>query len=177
MAQSTQDVREATPDRSRSGKRRIGSPARRKANERRREALLEDRFPNLREGVMHPDLAVFGDSREELRAVKAAIAQQLAALRLRLHSGKSRIYRMEDGVTFLGWRLYPDSSRLVRGNVVRLRRRLRQLEQAYGEGTLDAAAVWQRLQSWLAHAAHGDTWRLRQQVLLDFSLTGGRRAI
>src|ERR1017187_2603038 len=46
-----------------------------------------------------------------------------ALLRLLVHERKSRVYRCADGVVFLGWRLFPEKSRLVRDNVVRFRRR------------------------------------------------------
>ncbi len=45
--------------------------------------------------------------------------------RLRLHDGKSRTYRTEDGFTFRGWRIFPEPPRLVRTNVVRFHRRMK----------------------------------------------------
>ncbi len=82
---------------------------------------------------------------------------------------------------FLGWRIFPDRSRLVRPNVVPFRRRMRAMQARYREGAMSWRKVEQRIQAWQAHAAQGDTWRLRgrlRECLLDeYSFTGGRRAI
>jgi hypothetical protein len=86
----------------------------------------------------------------------------LGGLRLDIHPRKSRVYRTREGVTFLGWRLYPERSRLVRANVVRFRRRMRELQCGMAEGRMGWDEVNQRVRAWIAHAAHGDTWRLRE---------------
>lgn len=50
------------------------------------------------------------------------IERLLAGLRLRLHEGKSRVYRIQDGVILLGWKVLPDCLRLKRENVARMRK-------------------------------------------------------
>ncbi len=110
------------------------------------------------------DFLLFGSSRAELIEMRDAIARLLGGLRVELHSGKSRVYRASEGVTFLGWRIFQDRARLVRGNVVRFRRRLRRLERGLARGEFEWDEVKQRVRAWIAHAAHGETWRLREQV-------------
>src|ERR1017187_202034 len=72
-----------------------------------------------------------------LAELRASIEEELCRLRLEIHPGKSRIF--------------PGRTRLVRGNVVRFRRRMRSLAAEY-----------------VAHTAHGDTWKLRQQIFGQF---------
>jgi retron-type reverse transcriptase len=115
------------------------------------------------------DFILFGDDKRTLGGMRRAVDDYLCALRLRLHSGKSRVYRTADGVTFLGWRLFPGRARLVRPNAVRFRRRLR--EMARGEAPWDE--VRQRVLAWIAHAAHGDTWRLREEIFERHSFAAG----
>jgi len=55
--------------------------------------------------------------------------------------------------------------RLKRPNVVRFRRRLRRLQQAYASGSISLDKASESIQSWCAHAAHGNTYRLRNQIL------------
>lgn len=110
------------------------------------------------------DFLLFDDDRARLAATKSEIETQLSELRLRIHPGKSRIYRAADGVTFLGWRLFPDRLRLVRDNVKRFRRKLRRLQEDYHAGRVEWEDVDSRVRAWIAHAAHGDTWKLREQV-------------
>jgi hypothetical protein len=117
------------------------------------------------------DFLLFGDSREELLRAAGRIRDFLGAeLRLRVHEGKFQVRRCADGVTFLGWRLFPGRRRLARGNVVRIRRRLRHLREQYHAGLVDAGEFRQVVQGWLGHAAAGNTWRLRQQLFDELIL-------
>ncbi len=88
--------------------------------------------------------------------------------RLRLHDRKSRVYRCADGVTFLGWRLFPHKTRLVRGNIVRFSRKMRRLQRDFHAGTATWYSVRQSVQAWIGHAAFGDTTVLRQRLLDRF---------
>lgn len=112
-------------------------------------------------------------SREELDGMREEIVKALAALRLDIHPRKSRVQRTTEGVTFLGWRLFPERTRLVRENVVRFRRRMRALESGYALGEIGCDELRQRVRAWIAHAAHGDTWRLRKQVFGQFAFRRG----
>jgi hypothetical protein len=82
--------------------------------------------------------------------------------------------RTADGVTFLGWRVFPDHTRLVSGNVVRFRRRLREVRTAYGTGRVEWRDVDSRVRAWIAHAAHGSTWKLRGQLFGQAAFRKGR---
>jgi RNA-directed DNA polymerase len=115
------------------------------------------------------DLLLFGESKEALRETRERLVRALAALRVETHPGKSRVYRSGDGVTFLGWRLLPEQTRLVRENVVRFRRRMTRLHREYHAGTMEWGQVKQSVQAWIGHAAHGDTWVLREQLLAGFA--------
>ena len=122
------------------------------------------------------DFLLFGDTKDRLHEMGARVEDELCRLRLAIHPRKSRVYRTAEGVTFLGWRIFPERSRLVRGNVVRFLRRLRLLQSKYAEGVMQWDDVGQRVRAWIAHAAHGDTWRLREQLLGQFAFRR-RRAV
>ena len=121
------------------------------------------------------DFVLFGRSKSELAAMCEPIERALESVRLELHPGKSRIYRVEDGLTFLGWRIFPDHTRVVRSNVVRFRRRLRALQRGHAAGTIPWDDVNCRVQSWLGHVSHGNTWVLRERLLSGFGLGPGGR--
>ena len=53
------------------------------------------------------DFLLFDRDKDRLREMKAAIVLFLQNLRLLIHGGKSRVYRSSEGVTFLGFRLFP----------------------------------------------------------------------
>ena len=82
------------------------------------------------------DFVLFGDCKGELARVREPLVAHLNGLRLRLHGQKSRIYRTEDGLTFLGWRITPQGVRLKRDSVVRMRRRLRWMQREFAAGRM-----------------------------------------
>jgi hypothetical protein len=101
--------------------------------------------------------------------MRSRIEELLCGLRLTMHAGKSRVYRTRDGITFLGWRVFPDYMRLERANVARFRRRLAALHRAYVEGRVEMEDVRTRVRAWIAHAAHGETWQLRRRIFARYN--------
>lgn len=71
------------------------------------------------------DLILFAASKPELHAMHEAIRQELAAARLTLHESKSRVYTSAEGISFLGWRVFPNHTRLARYNLIAFCRRMR----------------------------------------------------
>ncbi len=110
------------------------------------------------------DFLLFDSDRQKLTDALAALHAFAASLRLLLHPGKSRIYRVCDGFPFLGWRIFPDRARLQRANVVRFRRKMAALHDDWDSGGLDWKEVQASIAAWIGHAMHGDTWRLREQI-------------
>lgn len=111
------------------------------------------------------DFLLFGDDKRKLGDMRACLEDFLSPLRLRIHARKSRVYRAQDGVTFLGWRVFPERLRLVRSNVVHWRRRLKAMSEAYRARKMQLSEVTTRVRAWIAHAEHGNTWKLRTQLL------------
>jgi hypothetical protein len=111
------------------------------------------------------DFLMFGDDKRQLGDMRARLEDFLSTLRLQIHARKSRVYRSQDGVTFLGWRVFPERLRLVRSNVVRWRRRLKAMSHAYRARKMQLSEVTTRVRAWIAHAEHGNTWKLRTQLL------------
>jgi hypothetical protein len=107
---------------------------------------------------------LFEESKDALGGMAKRIEHCLDGLRLRLHANKSRVYRCADGVTFLGWRVFPGHTRLVRANVQRFRRRRREMQRASREGKTGWEQIRPRVPAWIGHAQHGNTWKLREQL-------------
>ena len=122
------------------------------------------------------DFVVFGDDKAALARMRAAIASFLDGLRLEFNRGKSRVYRCADGVTFLGWRLFPGYAQLPRHNVIAMRRRLRGIREQFHRAEMDFAGVRRRISAWLGHAAFGDTWGLRRELFGGIILVGAERS-
>ncbi len=110
------------------------------------------------------DLLLLDDDKHKLHAARERIENFLIPFRLTPHPGKTAVQRVADGVTFLGWRVFPDRTRLVRSNVVRARRRLQYLAAMRRARAVEWETVRQSVLAWIGHAMHGDTWELRRNV-------------
>ena len=111
------------------------------------------------------DFALFHDSPEQLREWRCCIDRFLEGRRLRLHPRKTAILPTSEPAPFLGFVLLPGGfRRLPEDNVRRFRNRLRGMKDRYGNGTISKDDVRRRVRSWIAHAEHANTWRLRQAI-------------
>ena len=111
------------------------------------------------------DFVLFHDDRERLEEWQQRLATYLEGRRLRLHPRKTFIRPTSEPAQFLGFVLQPGGRRrLPEDNVRRFRNRLRGLRDRWRHGTVAEDEVRQRVQSWIAHAEHADTWRLRQSI-------------
>ena len=135
--------------------------------------LYLDRFDHYIKEKLHcryyiryvDDFVVLGNSKERLGKVKKKIEDYLDSLRLKLHKRKCRVYRVKEGVTFLGYRIFPTHRLLKKGNALHMRRKLKKLSRQYSEGRISLEKIQQCIQSWISHAAHADTWKLRHRIL------------
>lgn len=111
------------------------------------------------------DFLLFSNSKQQLWTWKNAVRAKLAELRLTLHERSSTVYPVTNGIPFLGFRIYPTHRRLKRRNGVAFARRYGKLRQAAARGEITLEEIDRRVQGWLAHAAHGDTYGLRRSLL------------
>lgn len=111
------------------------------------------------------DFAVFHDDKEFLWFVKEVVVQYLFGLRLHLHENKCRIFKTTAGTPFLGMILFPDNRRLKHDNVIRFKKRLKRFQKLYKNGPEKWPHIHQSILSWIGHASHADTSRLRNLIL------------
>ena len=113
------------------------------------------------------DFLVFGEDKIELHDLLAKLHRFLAGYRLKLHPDKCQVFRVADGVPFLGWQVFPNHRRLRRKTGIRIQRGLRRLCGAYSAGEVDLPRVRASVMSWLGFLQHGDTWGLRRRLLAE----------
>jgi hypothetical protein len=111
---------------------------------------------------------LFGNSKQDLHAIKADITGFLERLRLRLHPKKTLLFPVAIGTNFLGYRIYPTHIRIRKENVGRFAQRMEKKQRLYRQGTLQPQAIRSSLQAWIAHASHAQSYRLRQQLFRRF---------
>jgi len=123
--------------------------------------------------ALRGDFLLFGNDPRTLWAAREQIATFLAALRLTLHPRKTRVLPVAAGVPFLGFVHTPGRVRIKRDAVSRFRRRMRRYRGAFAERALGANRLSASVQSWVAHAAYGQTYRLRRVLLSDLVFSRG----
>jgi len=119
------------------------------------------------------DFLLFADDKPTLHRWQEAVIDFLQTLRLTLHEERAQVSPAKDGVNFLGWRQFPHYRLLRRDNVRHAVRRLRNQQEAYRQGDLSSEDLLKSVRGWLAHAAHGNTYRLRKRILQRLIFTRG----
>ena len=107
------------------------------------------------------DFLVFAGDKRRLREVKGEIEHFLESLRLQIHQNKSVVFPCDQGTRFLGYRIFPTHRLLAQDNVRRFRRRMRWMQREFAAGRIGFDAIRPRIMSWLGHARHANTYRLR----------------
>ena len=82
---------------------------------------------------------------------------------------KWSVHRATQGINALGYRIWPTHKLLRRRAIVMFRRDMHRLARGREEGWASIDQVTSRVKAFVAHAKHGDTWRLRGKL---FSMLG-----
>lgn len=114
------------------------------------------------------DWVLLGPDKSALHEARRAIDGFLhAELGLRTNS-KTQVFEIKAGgrcLDFLGYRIWPTHRRLRNGSVKRIRRRLKALCRRYAEGRASTKEIEAVVASWLGHARHADTQKLREIII------------
>lgn len=116
------------------------------------------------------DMLLFSNNKQELHSWRARVIDYLAGLRLTIHENSAQPRPVRTGVPYLGFQVFCDHRRLKRRKVIHARRRFKLLAKLLRQGAIAPSKVKARVQSWVAHASHGDTWGLRTSFFstIDF---------
>ncbi len=110
------------------------------------------------------DFALFSNDKRQLWGWKAEIIGFLSQLRLTIHDLPAQPRPCGNGVTFLGFILFPDHRRLKPEKGYAFQRRLGGMVPAWKRGELSREDLRVRVNAWAEHISHGDTWNLKQAV-------------
>jgi hypothetical protein len=116
------------------------------------------------------DFVLFGADKQALRATHEQVSDFLATeLRLALKERATIIAPVNQGIAFLGFRVYPALVKLSGEKWRRFRRRVRGLEARYQTGQLSADELARSVGSMAGHLVHADT-RAARRALFAASL-------
>jgi retron-type reverse transcriptase len=102
------------------------------------------------------DLLLFGDEKAQLNEWRRRLADELARIRLRLHTNKTQLRPSTAGVNFLGFKVFRHERRLMKSGLRRFNRRLRRFKWLWKKGEVSAAQVGRSLRAWRAHVSRAN---------------------
>lgn len=116
------------------------------------------------------DFVILSDQREELQTHEKKIALFLwEFLSLELHPEKTKIVNTNEGVGFLGFRIFPHHKLLRKKNMGRFQKKLRSYHQRYLDSAINRNTVISSLQGWLAYSAQANTYKYRRHIVKQFN--------
>lgn len=111
------------------------------------------------------DFVILHHSKIVLREFQQKIDEYLQQeLKLKLHPDKCKIIPLDQGVPFLGFKIFYHHKLVRRRNLRKIQARLEDLLLAYKEGAVSAYDMLEVLQGWTAYAMHGNTYQLRNKL-------------
>ncbi|MGI0141351.1 MAG: RNA-directed DNA polymerase [Candidatus Micrarchaeales archaeon] len=116
------------------------------------------------------DFVILHTDRKMLEKWRAEIDEFLhSTLKVQLHPEKTRVVKLNEGVTLLGFRVFYKYKLLKKSNAKRIWKRLDKFKQRYDKGEITTEEVIGSLEGWFAYAKFADTYTLRKKVAARFN--------
>jgi retron-type reverse transcriptase len=116
------------------------------------------------------DFLLFARDKVTLHHWRTEIIDFLHSLRLTIHENRAQPRPVEQGIPFLGFKVYPTHRRLKRSKGIAYRRHLYTLYKQYKRGELERFKLDESVRAWVGHAMNGDTWKLRTKLFESIML-------
>ncbi len=115
------------------------------------------------------DFLILHDNYKLLYEWNAKIKQYLnKSLSLELHPDKTKIFHLNRGVEFLGFKVYLHFRLLKRRNKRMFQRRLKDIYFIYDNKKMDYDSIYNFMEGWIAYARLANTYKLRKSILTEF---------
>ena len=118
------------------------------------------------------DIVILSDSKEQLIEWRRRIEEFMAdRLKLELNPKKSFIQPISQGINFCQYRVFPDHIRLKKSTALRMKRRLKKIQQLYADGEITLERAQMTVNSYLGLMSHCDSYQLRKAIFGEYSDT------
>lgn len=122
------------------------------------------------------DMILLADSKSRMWDWYEQIEKFLAIERIGLHPNKKTLVPVAAGLDVLGYRVFPNTTRLSRNSGYKFRRKLHRLAKAYKENRMKLHTIKLHVAGWLGHARQADTVGLCNAILSEVCFTKGGMA-
>lgn len=115
------------------------------------------------------DFPIIHNDKDYLEECMQKVTEKLRLCKFETNPQKTRIFRLSEGIAFLGFRFFlTDTGKVLMlidpKNVKRQRKKLRRLVAKSKRGLLPKSSVDESYRSWRDHAAKGNTYKLLQRM-------------
>jgi hypothetical protein len=122
------------------------------------------------------DIILLADSKTQLWNWCDKIEQFLAKERIGIHPRKKILVPVSNGLDVLGYRVFPNLTKLSRASGYKFRRKLHRLAKAYSQERMALTAIKPHVAGWLGHARQADTQGLCKAILSEVYFAKGGSA-
>ncbi len=115
------------------------------------------------------DFVILHTSKKQLKIWKKEIEVFLnKRLRLELHQDKSKIYNLNEGVNFLGFKIFYNFKLIKKSNLKNFERKFNQTKILFQSSILNKEKIFDSLEGWLAYCSHANTFKYRSHLIKVF---------
>ncbi|MDP1549434.1 MAG: RNA-directed DNA polymerase [Nitrosomonas sp.] len=122
------------------------------------------------------DMILLADDKATLWDWCEQIECFLAKERIGIHPRKKMLVPVAAGLDVLGYRVFPDKTRLSRGSGYQFRRKLKHLAKAYHANRMTLTEIKPHVAGWLGHARQADSRGLCKAILAQVYFSKGDAA-
>ena len=116
------------------------------------------------------DVIILADDKKRLHEIKELIDTFLQE-RLKLNLNKKTAIRpVSLGIEFVGYRLWPTHVKLKKASALKMKRRLKQVQELYNEGKIEFDKVNSTVQSYFGVLKHCNSYKLKNKIFDGFVL-------
>lgn len=112
------------------------------------------------------DFVILHHSRSALEEYRGKINDFLKGnLMIRLHPQKSKIFNLDSGINFLGFRVFFYHKLVRKSNLRKFGRRFEKLKVLFGGGRISREEALESIEGWLAYIKHADTYKYQKNLV------------
>jgi len=114
------------------------------------------------------DFVILHKSKKKLELWKWLINNFLKSIKLELHPEKSKVIPLHKGIKFLGLRVFYHYKIPKKGNLIKIEKRIEELETDFQENLITESELIDILNGWNSYLLLGNTYKLRKNIKRRF---------
>ena len=116
------------------------------------------------------DFVILHRNKEVLKKYESRINQFLKEkLQLELHREKTKIILLNQGISFLGFKIFYHHKTLQRKNKNKFKNKLIKTKKEYNKGKIDREKIIEVFEGHLAYASNANTYKYRKRITKNFN--------